>query len=244
MSESKENGRLFRSLPHFFSENGPEITENAAPGGGLRLGRDPIREQGEISLSLSRSDIERRAAGKIGEKKMEKHIQRVLGMVKSNLDIRGAKGPKLELDCLRLVYSVRCLRQSGDSAIGYLVVMTPKIAKTVNGWISRYDARDSVKVIVASLSAEQMLKLAAEKEENRQGMVAGTIGKPADGRSDASYGQSLGEEILRESIRQLEPGLKEVTNKALFPFGIRWDYYGVSEDRDIATRELTPKRLV
>ncbi len=150
--------------------------------------------------------------------------------MKSHMDLRGAKGPKLELDCLRLVYSVTLLRQSGDSAIGYLLVMTSEIAKTVKGWLDKYCAGDSVKVIVAFLSAEQMLKLAAEKDGNVQGMVDGTIGKSVNGKSDASYGRSLSEEALRESIRQQEPDVQEVKNKDLCPFGIQWDYYGVSEN--------------
>jgi len=160
---------------------------------------------------------------------MKSKTYHVIGMAKSHLDLRGAKGPKLELDCLRLVYSVTRLQQSGDSAIGYLVVMTSEIGKTVSGWLRKYDARDHVKVIVASLSTQQMLKLAAEKQGNVQGMVDGTIGKSVDGRSDASYGRCVGEETLKECIRHQEPDAQEVTDNALFPFGIRWDYYGISE---------------
>jgi len=164
-----------------------------------------------------------------GRRKMKSYTYHVLGMAKSLLDLRGAKGPKLELDCLRLVHSVPRLQHSGDSAMGYLLVMTSEIAKTAEGWISKYGGRGFVKVIVASLSAEQMLELAAEKKGNVQGMVDGIIGKSVDGRADASYGQKLGEEALRESIRQQETGVQEVTDKALFPLGIQWDYYGVSE---------------
>ena len=34
-------------------------------------------------------------------------MKHILGMVKRNLDMKGAKGPKLELDFLRLVYAVK-----------------------------------------------------------------------------------------------------------------------------------------
>jgi|WetSurSiteA1Bulk_404760.scaffolds.fasta_scaffold46472_1 hypothetical protein len=161
---------------------------------------------------------------------MKKRMRHVLGMAKSHLDLKGAKGPKLELDFLRLVYSVMRLRQKGDSALGYLIVMTATIADTVSGWASKYDSAECVIVNVASLSAEQMQRLSAEKQGNVEGMVRGTLGNAVEGKSDAPYGKSLAEEALRECIRQREPDAREVMNKLLFPFGIRWDYYGVSNN--------------
>lgn len=163
---------------------------------------------------------------------MKKHKSHVLGMAKSHTNLNKAGQRKsLELDFFRLAYCVMRLRQRGESAIGYLCVMTSRIAKSTRSWIDKYGTGDTVTVIVASPSTEQMLRLAAEKEDNVQGMVDGTIGKSVDGRSDASCGKSLGEEALRDFIQQRYSGVQEVTDKSLFPCGIQWDFYGVSEGR-------------
>ena len=156
----------------------------------------------------------------------------ILGMAKSHTNLQQAgQSRSLELDFLRLAYCVMRLRDMGDSAIGYLVVMTAGIAKTLSGWIDKYDTGDSVKILTAPLSAEQVRKLAEEKDRNALGMADGFRGKSVYGRSDASYGRRLGEEALRESIQHQESDAQEVTNRALFPFGIRWDFYSVSEGR-------------
>ena len=54
-------------------------------------------------------------------------MKHILGMAKSHLDLRGAKAPKLELDYLHLIYAVKEIREKGESAQGYLVVMTEEI---------------------------------------------------------------------------------------------------------------------
>ncbi len=103
-------------------------------------------------------------------------LKHILGMVKRNLDLKGAKGPKLELDFLRLVYAVKELRRSGNEAKGYLLVMTSPIAQRVAAWQAKYQAGDSVVVEIASLSAEQLGTIQAEVRANIDGMVAGTVG--------------------------------------------------------------------
>jgi hypothetical protein len=119
-------------------------------------------------------------------------MKHILGMVKRNLDLNGAKGPKLELDFLRLVYAVKELRQSADEAKGYLLVMTSAIAERVAAWQTKYQAGDSVQVGTAQLSQEQLGTIHAEVRANVEGMVAGTVGEDVAGRSDATAGGQLG----------------------------------------------------
>ena len=38
-------------------------------------------------------------------------MKHILGMAKSNLNLRGAKAQKLELDYLRLIYAVKGIRE-------------------------------------------------------------------------------------------------------------------------------------
>jgi hypothetical protein len=152
-------------------------------------------------------------------------MKHVLGMVKRNLDLKGAKAPKLELDFLRLAYVVKELRQSGKEAKGYLLVMTPEIAQRVEGWRIKYKANDSVLTESALLTPTQRASIEQEVERNTEGMIAGTLGNDTAGRSDASAGGGLGEVLLEEFIERHEAGVSRKSSD--FPFSIRWDYYGV-----------------
>jgi hypothetical protein len=156
-------------------------------------------------------------------------MKHILGMVKRNLDMNGAKGPKLELDFLRLVYAIKELRRSGSDAKGYLLVMTPPIAQRVAGWQSKYQAGDSVVVLTAQLSQEQFGIIRAEVRANIEGMVAGTVGENVAGRSDATAGGQIGEELLQQLIEIHEQGVHRSLNEREFPFRIRWDYYGTHD---------------
>ncbi len=62
----------------------------------------------------------------------------VLGMAKSNIDLRGANSPRTELDYLRLAYAVKELRRSGEGAKGYLLVRTQRIVDRTRKWETKY----------------------------------------------------------------------------------------------------------
>jgi hypothetical protein len=151
-------------------------------------------------------------------------------MAKRNLDLCGAKGTKLELDFLRLVYAVKELRRSGNEAKGYLLVMTPAIAQRVATWQMKYQAIDCVLVVTAELSRVQLAAIQAEVSANTKGMVAGTVGEDVDGRSDATVGGRFAEELLRQAIEERQQGIRRCVNEGEFPFGIRWDYYGTQAE--------------
>ena len=142
-------------------------------------------------------------------------------MAKSNLDLKGAKGPKLELDFLRLAYASRQLE--GEVRC-YLVVMTEEIAIHVGGWAIKYEAEDLVEVLVAPLSPEQLTALRAEKLRNIQAMVDGVAGKDASA-ADASFGRDLGEHYLHQIVAERHPQATQVA-ATVHPFGVRWDYCG------------------
>jgi hypothetical protein len=156
-------------------------------------------------------------------------MRHILGMAKRNIDLKGAKGPKLELDYLRLVYCVKELRRANSDAQGYLLVMTDPIARRVDVWQDKYSADQTVSVHVAQLSEQNMTDIRAEIQANIDGMVAGTIGEEVAGRSDASVGGQLGERQLQSVIESHEPNVVRCNDEAEFPFRIRWDYYGRAE---------------
>lgn len=154
-----------------------------------------------------------------------RNVKHILGMAKSHLDLKGAKGPKLELDLLRLVYVVKELRAKGDQAQGYLLVMTKNIATTAKSWMEKYQAVDAVVIDVADLSPADREALETEKKSNRTGMLAGSIGSIVGNQSNAVLGRQLGEDALKRLIMSQEPGVQE-RSKNEFPFGISWDFYG------------------
>ena len=154
-------------------------------------------------------------------------MRHVLGMAKRHLDLNGAKAPKLELDYLRLLVAVRQLRQQGQDAAGYLLVMTSAIKRRAHAWASKYGANDEVQVVVATLTARRQRQVQAEARTNRVGMVEGSRGRPVRGRSDARKGGRLAERQLSAFIEKREPRVRRITDSKNLPLGIRWDYYGI-----------------
>jgi len=154
-------------------------------------------------------------------------MKHVLGMAKSSLDLKGAKSQKLELDYLRLVYAVKELRKNGDNAHGYLIVLTPQISERVKQWEDKYSGKHCVEVIDASLSTGVKNRLKNEKANNLAGIAAGVTGGEVGGRSRANFGRDTGENVLRQTILELEPKVKLVKDESRFPCRVRWDFYGV-----------------
>ena len=155
-------------------------------------------------------------------------MKHILGMSKLYIDFKGAKGPKLELDYLRLVYAVKEMRKQGENAQGYLVVMTDEMVSRVSQWEYKYQGKGHVEVISASLADRIRHKLENEKAANLAGMIEGLIGDKAAGRSNAYIGREIGEGALTEIIQRLEPNIQRVWDENKFPLGIRWDFYGVA----------------
>jgi hypothetical protein len=154
-------------------------------------------------------------------------MKHVMGMAKRHLDLRGAKGPKLELDFLRLTVAVAELKRRGHDAKGYLLVMTPAIADRARAWAAKYPSGDGVEILVADVSPYELVMLNAEVQANTAGMIGGAQGQSVAGLSDASAGASVAEAKLRSIIEVREPGVREVRDSSRFPLGVRWDYYGV-----------------
>ncbi len=153
-------------------------------------------------------------------------MKHILGMAKSFLDLKGARSPKLELDYLRLVYAVKDLRQSGDGAQGYLVVLTPEILECVKRWENKYQGKNCVTVIDISLPGPIKNRLKLEKDNNKAGMIDGATGGKARGRSNANIGRQTGEYALRDRILESEPTVKQTNDENEFPCCVRWDFYG------------------
>lgn len=154
-------------------------------------------------------------------------MKHILGLAKSNLDLKGSKGPKVELDYLRLVYAVKEMKKQGDNAQGYLVIMTDDMLNRVSQWEHKYRGRGDVEVISASLAGRIRHRLENEKATTLVATIESLVGDKAAGRSNTNIGRDIGEDALNETILRLEPNVQRVRDENRFPLGIRWDFYGV-----------------
>jgi hypothetical protein len=153
-------------------------------------------------------------------------LKHIFGMSKLYLDFKGAKGPKLELDYLRLLYAVKEMKKQGESAHGYFVVMTDDMVNHANQWEFKYGGVGNVEVISASLAERirnklqntNSLKIAAILPENSR--INGSHRAP-------NFGRDIGEGALAEIVTSLEPAVQRVRDENRFPLGIRWDFYGI-----------------
>jgi len=155
---------------------------------------------------------------------LERHI---FGMAKSPLELNGAIPRNLELDFLRLVYSVEHFRASGHQAFGYIAVLTDAIRQRIQGWVNKYDAGDCARIFVAPITADERVHLDAEKARNRQGNQPGS--DPA--LASAAFGRQLVETALRQKCLADHPGVNELTETTK-PVNINWDFYGVVQVAD------------
>ena len=153
-------------------------------------------------------------------------MKQIFGMAKSNFDLKGAKGPKLELDFLRLVYAVKEQRKLGIQCDAFLLVMTEEIAETIKIWDSKYNSGGAVSVFVPQIPDDQIAAIKAEKNNNTEGMVLGTMGRGSKGRSDANIGKEFGERALVAAIKEVYPGVEQKFEEREFPFLVRWDFFG------------------
>jgi hypothetical protein len=150
----------------------------------------------------------------------------VLGMAKSSLNLRGAKEQKLELDFLRLAYAVRDLQESGDAAIGYLMVLDPEVAEAASTWIDRYQCGEAVVVLCCQPSPSDQDFLAVEKADNAVGFLSDAHDR---GLAHANFDKGLGGKQLRAAIEERHGAitpLHEVLTPGSMPLRIAWDYYG------------------
>lgn len=146
-------------------------------------------------------------------------------MAKSSLDLRGAKGPKLELDFLRLAYVVRDLRAAGGNAIGYLAVIDKKVEATALGWVKKYQSGDAVTVLMCELAVCDHDVLLKEKADNAVGFLPDPELRKLERRlAIAESGKKFGEQGLQKAIEERHPGILTCTK--LIHSGINWDYYG------------------
>jgi hypothetical protein len=152
----------------------------------------------------------------------------ILGMAKSHLDLTGAKGPKLELDFLKIAYALARLNVIGNPGKGYLLVLTEEIGKRANAWIGKYATGNSIEVIVGKLTDLELNALQQEKAKNREGMILGAQGRETEEKSNADTGQEIGEKKLLEEIQKRHPYVRRIDDPRKHPFGINWDFNGTT----------------
>lgn len=153
-------------------------------------------------------------------------MKHILGMAKSNLDLRGAKAPKLELDVLPLIVAVRTLRETKQDADGYIVVLHAKVDRRVALWLDKYQANDCVQCYHAELSQFERIELRNEKTRNAAAIRLVERTQSRQDGADASRGRDLGERELLKLILAKEPSVRETARTEKRPLSVNWDFYG------------------
>ena len=153
---------------------------------------------------------------------MKKHV---LGMVKLNANLKGGQVRNLELDYLRLVYTILDFKLKKLAAIGYLFVKDDAAKKLVENWKRKYKVPDSYINIVSGtgLTKNDIRMLQAEKKKNAVAIKGEGKGSPI-----AQESERIGQRCLKVIIENSNPGVINLTSqKNLLPFRVQWDYYGL-----------------
>lgn len=150
----------------------------------------------------------------------------IIGMAKSHMDLRGAKGPKIELDFLKIAYALARINAKGEAGKGYLLVLTKAISQRANTWKNKYGTGDSIEIIIGNLTDRELDALRKEKRKNREGMILGAQGNEVEGKSNADTGQKIGETKLIEEIQKRHPSVNRIDDPKKSPLGTNWDFYG------------------
>ena len=144
-------------------------------------------------------------------------MRHVLGVAYPYLDCVGGHLLELELDLLRLAFTVRSLQAADEPACGYIVVLRQEIRDVVRRMKLRYSIGEEVRVVFASLLIADMTRLDEATEKSASGV---------DDSDVVLVAREIAQAALEREVAASEPGLASVTEQHLLPFGIAWDYYG------------------
>ena len=166
-------------------------------------------------------------------------MKHILGIVKPHLDSHDTRVFKVELDYLRLIYSVSEIRKQGEDAQGYFVTTADNILNRLNQLEHRYLGKDYAKVLGISPDGYLRRGERTEKTEILSGLIRAAI--LDESPVSSSIHRTMREFVLAETILGQEPDVQQVKDANKFPFGVRWDYYGVVERQSgerISSRHL------
>ena len=92
----------------------------------------------------------------------------IIGMAKSNLSLKDCQSRKLELDFLRLAYTVQRVEVVKK---GYLMVTTEKIKKRTEKWKEKYQLDGEVEVLVAKLAMVTLTPITTPKKATSRPVI-------------------------------------------------------------------------
>jgi len=154
-------------------------------------------------------------------------LKHVLAMVEPYSDFKGRKALKVELEYLRLVYTVSEMRKQGENAQGYFVVIADNVPNQVSKWERDYGGKPCVETITTSPDSYFKYSIESGKTSEISGTAAAAITDKAACRSNSTIRWSIEDFILSKTILALEPCVQRIKDESIFPLGIRWDYYGM-----------------
>ncbi len=158
-------------------------------------------------------------------------MKHILAMVKPYPDVKGHQASKVELDYLRLVHVVGEMRKQGENAQGYFIVIGDGIPKQMTRWEYYYRGKQCVELMSTLPTSPIGHSVGNEKSADLPGMVTAAILDRTSRLSNSSVRRKIEDLIMDATILALEPGIQRIRDESRFPFGLRWDYYGVVELR-------------
>ena len=156
-------------------------------------------------------------------------MKQVLAMVKPYPDVKGHGATKVHLDYLRLVYVVAEMRRQGENVQGYYIVIGDGIPKQMTKWEYAYRGKQCVELMSTLPASRIGHAVGNEKSADLSGMVTAAILDKTSRLSNSSVRRKIEDLIMGATILALEPGVQRIKDESRFPFGFRWDYYGVVE---------------
>ena len=161
-----------------------------------------------------------------------RQLKHILGMMQPHLHSQSTRLPKAELDYLRLIYTVSQIRKLGESVQGYFIVTDNGMLRRLKKLEQEYHSKEYADLISVSITGYLKYPEGKGKTEALSEIVKAAITGENGSQSASSIRRSIRDFILADTILGLEPDAQRVTDEGKFPFEVRWDYYGLTGDKD------------
>ena len=154
-------------------------------------------------------------------------MKHILAKVKPYPNLRGPRSRELELDYLRLIYTVSEMRRRGDAAKGYFIIIGDSIPKRMTRWEENYKGKELADLISTLPTGYNVSPVRIEKTVELSGMVTTALLEDNKPETSLAAIRHMEDYILTGTIQELEPGVQRIIDEVRFPLGIFWDFYGV-----------------
>lgn len=141
----------------------------------------------------------------------------ILGMAKSSICLNGAINQKIELDLLRLIYTITNVEKEKIQIKSYFLVFNQAIQNRLEHWIKKYkfdNSKNKIEIILFENDVKN-------NEEFKKNVLENKFKKNANAKIRAD----ISENLLHEKISKLNNISRKSTNEKKIFYGVEWDAY-------------------